>query len=53
MIGTPEMGIITTVRLLISIKDLTKYVNTAEGLLQLYLHAFMQARKDMEAAQED
>lgn len=52
VIGTPDMRIITTGRLLISKKELTKYVNTAQGLLQLYLHAFMQERKEMEAAQE-
>ena len=38
--------------MMISKKELTKYVNTAQGLLQLYLHAFMQERKEMEAAQE-
>ena len=53
VIGTPDMRIITTGRLLISKKELTKYVNTAQGLLQLYLHAFMQERKEMEAAQND
>ena len=47
----PDMRIITTGRLLISKKELTKYVNTAQGLLQLYLHAFMQERKEMEAEQ--
>lgn len=53
VIGTPDMRIITTGRLLISKKELSKYVNTAQGLLQLYLHAFMQERKEMEAAQDD
>ena len=53
VIGTPDMRIITTGRLLISKKELTKYVNTAQGLLQLYLHAFMQERKEMEAEQND
>lgn len=52
VIGTPDMRIITTGRLLISKKELNKYVNTAQGLLQLYLHAFMQERKEMEATQE-
>ena len=52
VIGTPDMRIITTGRLLISKKELNKYVNTAQGLLQLYLPAFMQERKEMEAEQE-
>ena len=52
VIGTPDMRIITTGKLQISKKELNKYVNTAQGLLSLYLHAFMQERKEMEAAKE-
>lgn len=29
-----------------------RIINAAQGLLQLYLHAFMQERKEMEAEQE-
>ncbi len=49
VIGTPDMRIITTGKLQISKKELNKYVNTAQKLLQLYLHAFMQERKELEA----
>ena len=35
------------------IKDFTKLTNRAAALLELFLHGFMQERKEMEAAQND
>ena len=52
VIGTPDLRVVTTGELQIGKKDLNKYINTAQKLLQLYLHGFMQERKEMEAAQE-
>lgn len=53
IIGRPETDVITTGKLSISKKALTKLVNRAAGLLELYLHGFMQERKEIEAAQND
>lgn len=53
IIGRPETDVITTGKLSISKKALTKLVNRAAGLLELFLHGFMQERKEMEAAQND
>lgn len=53
VIGTPDLRVVTTGKLQIGKKDLNKYINTAQKLLQLYLHGFMQERKEMEAAQND
>lgn len=52
IIGRPDLQVITTGKLAISKKDLTKMVNGASALLELFLHGFMQERKEMEAAQE-
>ena len=52
VIGTPDLRVVTTGKLQIGKKDLNKYINTAQKLLQLYLHGFMQERKEMEAARE-
>ena len=52
VIGTPDLRVVTTGELQIGKKDLNKYINTAQKLLQLYLNGFMQERKEMEAAQE-
>ena len=43
----------TTGKLHISTKDSTKLTNRAAALLELFLHGFMQERKEMEAAQND
>ena len=53
IIGRPETSVITTGKLSISKKALTKLVNRAASLLELFLHGFMQERKEMEAAQND
>lgn len=53
IIGRPETDVITTGKLSISKKALTKLVNRAAGLLELLLHGFMQESKEMEAAQND
>ena len=45
------MQVVTTGKLQISKKDLTKMVNGAENLLELFLHGFMQERKEIEAAE--
>ena len=52
IIGRPETEVITTGKLQISKKDFTKLCNRAAALLELFLHGFMQERKEMEAAQE-
>lgn len=44
--------VITTGKLAISKRDLTKMVNGASALLELFLHGFMRERKEMEAEQE-
>lgn len=50
IIGRPETDVITTGKLSISKKALTKLVNRAAGLLELFLHGFMQERKEIEDA---
>ena len=52
IIGRPDLQDVTTGNLHIIKKDLTKMVNGAANLLELFLHGFMQERKGMEAAQE-
>lgn len=42
----------TTGKLQISKKDFTKLTKRAAALLELFLHGFMQERKELEAAQE-
>ncbi len=53
IIGRPDLQVITTGKLAISKRDLTKMVNGASALLELFLHGFMQERKEMEAANAD
>ena len=53
IIGRPDLQVITTGKLAISKRDLTKMVNGASALLELFMHGFMQERKEMEAAQND
>ena len=48
IIGTPDLRVIITGKLRIGKKELNKYINTAEKLLQLYLHGFMQDKKEIE-----
>lgn len=52
IIGRPDVQVVTTGKLQISKKDLNKMVNRATEVLNLYLHGFMQERKEMEAEQE-
>ena len=42
IIGRPEMQVVTSGKLQIGKKDLTKMVNSAGNLLGLFLHGFMQ-----------
>lgn len=51
IIGRPDVQVVTTGKLQISKKDLNKMVNRATEVLNLYLHGFMQERKEMEAEQ--
>lgn len=53
IIGRPETEVVTTGKLQIGKKDFTKLTNRAAALLELFLHGFMQERKEMEAAQND
>lgn len=53
IIGRPDTEVVTTGKLKISKKDFTKLTNRAAALLELFLHGFMQERKEMEAAQND
>lgn len=53
IIGRPETEVVTTGKLQISKKDFTNLTNRAAALLELFLHGFMQERKEMEAAQND
>lgn len=48
IIGRPDLQVITTGKLAISKKDLTKMVNRAAALLELFLHGFMQEKKELE-----
>lgn len=52
IIGRPETEVVTTGKLQISKKDFTNLTNRAAALLELFLHGFMQERKELEAAQE-
>ena len=52
IIGRPETEVVTTGKLQISKKDFTNLTNRAASLLELFLHGFMQERKEMEAEQE-
>ena len=51
IIGRPDVQVVTTGKLQISKKDLNKMVNRATEVVNLYLHGFMQERKEMEAEQ--
>ena len=53
IIGRPETEVITSGKLQISKKDFTNLCNRAAALLELFLHGFMQERKEMEAANAD
>ena len=48
IIGTPDLRVTITGELRIGKKELNKYINTDEKLLQLYLHGFMQDKKEIE-----
>lgn len=52
VIGRPDLQVVTSGKLQISKKDLTKMTNQAAALLELFLHGFMQERKEMEGARE-
>lgn len=49
--GGVDTEVVTTGKLQISKKDFTKMTNRAAALLELFLHGFMQERKEMEAEQ--
>lgn len=49
IIGSVDTEVVTTGKLQISKKDFTKLTNRAAALLELFLHGFMQERKEMEA----
>ena len=53
IIGSVDTEVVTTGKLQISKKDFTKLTNRAAALLELFLHGFMQERKEMEATQND
>lgn len=53
IIGRQETEVVTTGKLQISKKDFTNLTNRAAALLELFLHGFMQERKELEAAQND
>ena len=50
IIGSVDTEVVTTGKLQISKKDFTKLTNRAAALLELFLHGFMQERKEIEAA---
>lgn len=50
IIGRPEVQVVTAGKLQISKKSLNKMVNGGAALLELFLHGFMQERKEMEDA---
>lgn len=52
IIGRPDLQVVTSGKLQISKKDLTKMTNQAAALLELFLHGFMQERKEMEENKE-
>ena len=51
IIGRPETEVVTTGKLQISKKDFTNLTNRVAALLELFLHGFMQERKELEAEQ--
>ena len=51
IIGMPDLQVITTGKLQVRKKDLTKMVNGAANLLERFLHGFMQERKEIETAE--
>ena len=53
IIGSVDTEVVTTGKLQISKKDFTKLCNRAAALLELFLHGFMEERKEMEAANAD
>lgn len=48
IIGHPDVQVVTTGKLQIGKKDLNRMVNRATEVLNLYLHGFMQERREME-----
>lgn len=52
IIGRPEIQVVTSGKLQISKKDLNRMVNRATEVLNLYLHGFMQERKELEEQAE-
>lgn len=48
IIGRPEMQVVTSGKLQIGKKDLTKMINGAGNLLELFLHGYMQEQKELE-----
>ena len=53
VIGTPDLRVVTTGKLQIGKKDLNKYINTAQKLLQLYLHGFMQSERKWRRSRDE
>ncbi len=51
IVGTPELRVETSGDLKTTKKDLTKLINKGAALLNLFLHGFMEERKEIEAAQ--
>lgn len=51
IIGRPDTEVVTIGKLKISKKDFAKLTNRAAALLELFLHGFMQERKELEAGQ--
>lgn len=49
IIGGPETQVVVRGNIQIGKKSLTKMVNRAAEVLELFLHGFMQERKEMEA----
>lgn len=52
IIGRPDVQVVTTGKLQISKKDLNRMVNRATEVLNLYLHGFVQERREMEEQTE-
>ena len=50
IIGMPDLQVVTTGKRQVRKKDLTKMVNGAANLLELFLHGFMQESKEIETA---
>ena len=51
IVGTPELRVETSGDLKTTKKDLTKLINKGAALLNLFLHGFMEERKEIEAAE--